>query len=257
MRKIFFILIVSEKKPWENIFNRGQAVTWLKNLNDSEQYLASYSDKSLGFSNQNNQDHRRIEFAEESNREWNPSLPKFLTSNRATFVSYEGFGGLIPTTVSAIKYALEEYDPDLIIRTNVSSYWNLNCLRNIASQLPKSGFYGGVPGPIPRSVTKTVTTKSYASGAGIFMSSDIAEMLVSKHKELDLSLIDDLSIGHFMHSKKISLTPMERRDLNYPSDALSLSEDELNSTYHFRCKSGTILRRDVKIMNALHSKMTS
>ena len=257
MNKIFFILIVSEKKPWEDIFNQGQAATWLKNLGDSEQFLASYSDKSLGLSNQNNQDHRRIEFGEDSNKEWNPSLPTFLSSNRATFVSYEGFGGLIPTTVSALKYALEECNPDLIIRTNVSSYWNLKSLRNIAGQLPKSGFYGGVPGPIPRSVTKTITTKSYASGAGIFMSPDIAELLVSKHEELDLALIDDLSIGSFMHSRKISLTSMERRDLSYPGDALTLSEEELNSTYHFRCKSGAILRDDVKIMNVLHSKMRS
>ena len=257
MKTICFILIVSEKKPWEAIFNRGQAVTWLRDLGRSEHYLAAYSDKSLGLSNQNAADHRKIEFANRSNKAWDLSPPTFFSSDKATFVSYEGFGGLIPTTVSAIKYALEEYDPDLIIRTNVSSYWNLSVLRKIVSQLPSTGFYGGVPGPLPRSITKTVTTKSYASGAGIFMSADIARLLVKQYKDLDLSLIDDLAIGHFMNVRKIPLIPMDRHDLDYPIDALNLDEKELNCTYHFRCKSGSILRRDVKIMNALHSRIAN
>ena len=229
--------------------------TWLADLLPSESYLAAYSDNSLGLTSQDPGDHRKIDFSPNGSINCRISSPKFESKNSAEFESYEGFGGLLPTTLSAIKFALDEFRPDLIIRTNVSSYWNLEILRRVVEELPSHSFYGGVAGPIPRSISKTISTKKYASGAGAFMSPDVAQLLLDNADSLDLNLIDDLSIGIFMNSHGIQLTEMNRFDLNYPSDCLQLSDKELGTNYHYRCKSGTFSRRDIKIMKTLHKRL--
>jgi len=255
MVKIFFVIIASENEPWESIFNDGQLQTWLTDLGQSEQYIAAYSDNSLGFTQQNPDDHRRIEFSDESKQVWNLSAPKFLSNNRARFVSYEGFGGIIPTSMSAIKFGLDRYSPDFIIRTNVSSYWNLDVLREVLVSLPKTDFYGGVPGPIPRSMTKTLQSQLYASGAGIFMSADVAHLITSNSSNLDLSIIDDLAIARFMHSQRIRVRKMSRYDLNFAEEVSDLDDRTLLSSYHYRCKAGTDSRIDVSIMKTLHKRL--
>lgn len=255
MFKICFVIIASKNQPWEGIYQTGQLQTWLNDLGDSEQYIAAYSDDTLGASRQKINDHRKIEFSRNSTPIWKLSEPQFFSRNQAQFASYEGFGGIIPTTLSAINFALNTYDPDFIIRTNVSSYWNLNVLKSKLSNLPKTSFYGGVPGPMPRSLTRSFKSKFYASGAGIFMSSDVARLIVSNFKSLDLSMIDDLAIADFMHSQKVPICAMTRFDLNNVDEVQNLDERILSSTYHYRCKAGTSVRFDADIMRTLNIRL--
>jgi len=253
MKKIFFVIIASKQDPWEAIFRQGQLETWLKDLSRSENYLASYSDNSLGPTLQDQADHRKIFFADGHPALCHISSPTFESEKIARFESHEGFGGLLSTSLSSIKFALDEFSPDLIIRTNVSSYWNLKVLRRVVEDLPASGIYGGVAGPIPRSISKTISFRKYASGAGIFMTPDIARLLINNANSLNLSLIDDLSIGSFMNKKRIRLTEMQRFDLNHPSETRQLSASDLTTHYHYRCKSGNLSREDVTIMKSLHN----
>lgn len=71
--------------------------------------------------------------------------------------------GVITKTMKAIEYISISYDFDYVVRTNLSSFWNLNNLLPLLELLPKSGYYGGV-----------VPFDTFVSGTGIIISKDVA-----------------------------------------------------------------------------------
>jgi hypothetical protein len=154
-----------------------------------------------------------------------------------------------------MKVLLESFDPDYIVRTNVSSFWNVPALRDYLRINGSADFYGGFPGLLGNRVSNPFGRRLYASGAGIVLARRTAEMLIKNHDALDKYLIDDLAIGKYFSRSKIRLTPMPRLDIPSQKSAQT-SGSNLSEVFHFRCKSyykGAHLmeREDIAIMRTL------
>jgi hypothetical protein len=260
--RIAFVIIATTELPWRRILKLGQERTWIQDLSSEETYLAAYSDGSLGPSIQDPENHQKLIFPDTASKKWNISEPHFIKANHATFSAPSGFGGIIPTTISAIKFIMESWNPDFIIRTNVSSYWNMTCLRTKLETLPLGGLYAGVTGPAYGGLTGKFSKTRYVSGAGIVMSQDVADIIVNSWKKFDLDYIDDLSIGRTLAKIGVPTQDLARVDVRHVSDVLSFPFESLQNSYHFRCKSEyrfglDFMRRDVSLMESIANRLNN
>jgi hypothetical protein len=230
----------------------------MKDLQKNEYSLSAYSDGSLGQSRLDPTNHQLVIYEGVRKPAWEISEPVFFREGNASFSAHQGYGGLIPTTISAVAFLHRMYNPDFIIRTNVSSYWNLKALRKLIMNLPPSGLYAGVTGAAFGGLSGYLDKSRFVSGAGIIMSRDIYTKLISERDRFDMGCIDDLSIGRTFSALGIKPTEMDRIDLRHVWDVETISPEVLARNAHYRCKSehriGSItVRRDVSIMNRLHS----
>jgi hypothetical protein len=253
-----FVVIATKDQPWQRVLQKGPLSTWAKKLNSNERLLAAYSDGALGDSRQDPENHQKLIFEKPKELDWEISEPRLFEENHGSFLAHSGYGGLIPTTISAISYLQSQYDPDFIIRTNVSSYWNLVALRKLLGELPPTGVYAGVTGEAFSGLAGLVKSAKYVSGAGMILSRDVCKKMVSERKKFDLTCIDDLSIGRTFAGMKIKSTELSRIDFRHVWDINQLPLNTLKENVHFRCKSvhrvGNLeIRRDVSLMRHLHS----
>jgi hypothetical protein len=159
-------------------------------------------------------------------------------------------------------YLSKTYSPDFIIRTNVSSYWNLVQLRKILSQLSSKDLYAGVTGPAYSGISGKFKSARYVSGAGMILSRDVVSRLIDIRDSIDLTLIDDLTIGRSLAKVGIKPTELGRIDVRHKSDIKAIDEDLFEKTYHFRCKSehrfgGSSFRSDVSLMKSIDKRINS
>lgn len=255
-----FVIIATKDQPWQRLLRQGPESTWLKNLNQGEHFVAAYSDGNLGKSTVDPTNHQHIVFENSKWPTWEISQPNFFRENHATFSAHSGYGGLIPTTISAVAYLQEKYNPDYIIRTNVSSYWNLVALSQLLKELPVYGVYAGVTGAAFGGLSGYLNKSRYVSGAGMIMSRDVCSELVLMRNKFDLSFIDDLSIGRTFSNLGIKPIETNRIDLRHVWDIKQVPNDSLIANAHFRCKSahrvGKLeVRRDASIMRHLDSML--
>lgn len=257
---IAFVIIATELQPWKRILQEGQESTWIKGLNGEEHYLAAYSNNALNKSIQDPQDHRRIIFQDGERKHWQLSDPEFIRENHASFEAYGGFGGLVPTTISAMNFLSKTYNPDFIIRTNVSSYWNIAQLRKLLSQLSTTDLYAGVTGPAYSGISGKFKSARYVSGAGMILSRDVVSRLVDIRDSIDLTLIDDLTIGRSLAKVGVKPTELGRIDVRHKWDIKAIDEEVFRKAHHFRCKSehrfgGSSFRSDVSLMRSIDKRI--
>ena len=260
MPRCVFVIIATRAHPWMRILVDGQEKTWIKDLNQSESYLAAFSDDSLGSSHSDPSDHRKVVFGKEVQLNWEPSKPNFQSENHVNFSSFEGFGGLIPTTISAFKHILNDKNVDFIIRTNVSSYWNMHQLRKILINLPSADVFAGVTGPAYSGLSGKFKSTKYVSGAGMIFSRDVAAKLTENYKSVNLNLIDDVSIGRSVAKLGINTIELPRIDVRHKRDVNELPLDMMQECAHFRCKSDIRVgrlsyRNDVALMKLIHKRL--
>ena len=250
MMRIAFVIIGAHQYSFERVYRRGQKRTWIQDKTENEQVLAVYSDGTLGASTINPECDYRISFEKLTSNKVEITPPKYFKSNCASFAAPSGYGGILYSTISAFKYLMDDFQPDFIVRTNISSFWNLKALRSYLSSVPTTNFYSGVIG--------SIEGIQYCSGSGIVMSIDVARKLIEKADQLDLTLIDDLSIGKLLSTLEIFPSEGSRLDISRVRQIRKYSSEKLGSYYHIRCKSllrfkKFKIRRDVRIMRKLYN----
>jgi hypothetical protein len=155
-----------------------------------------------------------------------------LSSNTLTFRGTESLiPGILDKTIAAFEYCRQHFTFDYILRTNISSFYVFPLLKShVLPTLPHSRCYAGVRG---------YDGTPFASGAGFFISPDIASLLVDRRSELS-RVIDDIAIGRFIHSHSIPVHPLSRYDFVHDKDINNDTEKLIiaaaHNTYHFRVK---------------------
>jgi hypothetical protein len=126
--------------------------------------------------------------------------------------------GIFEKTVKAIEY-FKDHNYDYILRTNLSSVFNLNKLEMVIQDFPRDGLYAGI------------NIDNSASGAGMLMSKDVYMILLDPiYKDILHDVIDDIKIGWIMRNKDVILTPLIRQDIT------GLNQYIDKRHYHYRCK---------------------
>jgi hypothetical protein len=129
----------------------------------------------------------------------------------------ESVNNVLEKTTVALSYCIENFDFDQVLRTNTSCYFSPTLIESQLSQLPQVGLYGGFQGvynPSASWFSKRSDRKPFpfVSGAGIWLSKDVA-CHVSKIRAADYThLIDDVAIGK--HTQTIfPITNIPRQDV--------------------------------------------
>jgi len=105
-------------------------------------------------------------------------------------------------------------DWDVIFRTNSSSYVDKQLLYDYIKDKPKENLWIG-------------NQDAYCSGAGFFISRDLAEVLKNDLHERRY-FAEDVLIYETLKSRGFEIKPGQRKTYGLDND--------LNSTYHIRCK---------------------
>ena len=162
--------------------------------------------------------------------------------------------GVLLKTIYAYDYIAKKHTYRHVLRTNISSFLHIENTVSLQRTFPSKGFYGGV--------TARANSIMFVSGAGIWMSPDVADALVKAKSELYYHLLDDVAIGAFLQHK-IHMVSLPRIDSPYwGSDPIDHVLDKLASDisalkhYHVRCKHAD-RSRDLELLTGLMNRFNN
>jgi hypothetical protein len=158
----------------------------------------------------------------------------------------EVYSNLLPKSLTAIERSLEEFDFDFLIRTNTTSYFSTPLIEKTLEDFSNSELYGGVEGVFRREIERSEVEYSeigFISGAGIWLSRKVSEMLVEMDYRKYHDLVDDVAIGDFL-SNRIERTKIDRVNVT--------DFEPLRPSAHTRIKHWRKNQISVRRMLALH-----
>jgi hypothetical protein len=152
-----------------------------------------------------------------------------LTGDTLFLPGKESMAGILHKTLDGLEFLLKREHYDFVIRTNLSSVWEIDKLTSWLAKNPKTGFYAGSAG-----YTQNI---GFASGTGIVLSNDMAALLVKEKAVLyEMNSTDDVNIGKFMGSHKIKLTPFIKNDISSLAEFEKFKGGSNRFLFRLKCK---------------------
>jgi hypothetical protein len=162
----------------------------------------------------------RSNSAQENNIELNEA------TNTLSFKRSESFiPGIIDNTLDAFKYCTDNYEVKFIVRTNLSSVWNLNVYRNYIDSINSDDFVSAIIG--------NCNGQNFPSGSGFIMpTKTIKTMLLKKDRIIKDDVLDDVAFGRYFTSNNITMIKGHRTD--YTSPVQNYNNVYVKDAYHYR-----------------------
>ena len=124
---------------------------------------------------------------------------RFEESSRTLFVPCSE-GDLIGKSVLAIDWACKELDFDVVVRSNVSTFFVIDKLRhNLRKMKFSESSYGGYLHFL-RNSSSNKSLVSFISGTGIFMGRRAAEVIRKLDRDYFAGIPDDVAISQYLES---------------------------------------------------------
>jgi hypothetical protein len=144
-------------------------------------------------------------------------LSDYALNSRQLYVPIsESYENILEKTLLATKWILGEYDPDFIIRTNVSTYFSLKeCEDFLKEMLVKRIDLLGYPEVTGIRYSFIKESFQFMSGAGIILSRRAANLLVNLDSKLYEGVPDDVAISHFLEDAELRQRLISRSNLGY------------------------------------------
>ncbi len=160
-----------------------------------------------------------------------------MSANTLTFKGTESLvPGILQKTLDGFEYCLRQFSFEHILRTNISSFFVFPLLKNnILHSIPQALCYAGVR------INNHYNT-DFVSGAGFYISPDIAHRLVQNRGACPAHLPDDVAVGYFLtrtEDTPICSLPTQFDfvfDTDMDHDSEKLAEAAARNAYHFRIK---------------------
>lgn len=152
----------------------------------------------------------------------------------------ESYPVYIHKSIKAFEILNLKYNYDYLIRTNLTTFWDLNKLEMNLENLPKEKCYYG-DGPLP-----TYDHRGYyVSGTDTIVSRDLINKILENKEKIDYTIVEDASMGLFFH--KYLKTPIISSNMcfyediqNYKSEYEKINDRFLKATKnnidHYRVK---------------------
>jgi len=151
-------------------------------------------------------------------------------------------GRLIDKTLKGFKYCLENTDCQYILRTNLSSFFDIPLFNAYIESIPTAGIYAGpfeyFPLTLPNGISGNLC---FCSGAGYLISRDIAVLTLERRNEIPLNFLDDVWIAiTLMDIQRLSWKRCDITDIQNLSKHTLLEVDlkihnaHVEKTFHFR-----------------------
>ena len=255
----------AKSEPWESIWLNGQVPTWVSRFKN-EVDIVNMSGKRLGyFWKRFDAFHERNRFSKRfglwqgrfdylfipwlirnipPSKELAPSSIreiKVLTNSSYIFAGRRLIG--------MINWFLEETDYEFMFITTTSSFINVKQLiKHISGFKTDMPIYAGhLLGEFP---------EKFVTGAGQLINRKTAEIVVSNFRQYPHQMLNDVALGSLLRENGVSPIEIPWIWCKSVDEVLELSEENLSSTMHFRCKSSSNPRTDSEIMRALQQRLT-
>ena len=132
--------------------------------------------------------------------------------------------GILQKTVHSYGYIDEHFDYDYIMRTNLSSMYDINQLSVFIDNLPKTGLYCGERRVLP--------AFDFISGSCFILSKDIVKLLLENVNDINFSCIDDCSIALLMKKLNIPITS-NMTSVSQPINNITIYDNSKNINYFY------------------------
>lgn len=248
--QVLFLIVSSYLQPYARIQDKGQEKTWIKTFSSFKNFSYKYLISNGSIPARNTQlDELHVM----------PSSSKLIPATMSS-IAYEtedtlivnsslGWESILTNTLTGFKWSLRNDSSfDFLIRTNVSSYWNIQNTLSLLNTLPKRKLYAGHS-------LQTLGTK-FIAGDGIILSRDLIELICSRVSEIDSGAIDDVAIGRFLQKYEIAPNHVARPIVQSLFDCQNTQLYE-NKVHQIRCKVerrlfNKTIRLDHLLMKSLH-----
>jgi hypothetical protein len=173
-----------------------------------------------------------------------------FTEDTLIINSSQGWESILANTLTGFRWSLDHEEKfDFVIRTNVSSYWDIENTLELLSTLPKTNLYAGHQ--------LNALGTNFIAGDGIILSRDLVKFICSHVSEIDSGVIDDVAIGRFLNNSRIIPQHVPRPIVQTLFDCQSVQLYE-KRTHQIRCKVerrifSKVFRLDPLLMKSLHA----
>jgi hypothetical protein len=165
------------------------------------------------------------------------------------YIYVKGTENLVPgiyiKTIKCMKYINENYEYNFVVRTNLSSFWNLDNLLSLKNNLPYDNFCGGY-----------IMFNQFLSGTGIVLSKDVCINL-SKEIIINNNVMDDVYISGLLCDLGYTLSNISQYKLELLCNNTHCINDyliDISSTLYFRVKNMD-RNNDIALFNSLYDKI--
>jgi hypothetical protein len=126
----------------------------------------------------------------------------------------EEYALILTKTVLGMKYIYENHNFDVLVRSNVSTYFETNRLvKELNRTRYKNSFFGGYFDQTTEKDNNVKRSSEYISGAGIFFSKDIVGDLIGLDPQEFAGIGDDFAISKYLISLGKNSLRIKRNNL--------------------------------------------
>ncbi len=127
----------------------------------------------------------------------------------------DGFDYILKKTIRATRWIIENEDFDIVIRTNVSTYFDLNRTQELVKSFQSESIkIGGFLDQADIGKGESKVGQKFVTGTGIVMSREAVKMLGSSNLDCLTGVPDDIAISSYFLSHNIPLLPTRRGNLS-------------------------------------------
>lgn len=167
--------------------------------------------------------------------------------------------GVLEKTLAAMEFCLANIPFDYLVRTNLSSFWDLHRLLEVYDTLPRSGCVSAITGRYRE--TCATGRKEYGtlfpSGSGCIFSKDVIETLCLHRASIGTEVPDDVALGYCLHTHGISILEGRRYE-QYDTSRMTQTDVatvvKTQRHYHYRVK-GADRSHDNRVFQYLHDEI--
>ena len=127
----------------------------------------------------------------------------------------EEYSLILAKTILALKYIYENHKFDVLIRSNVSTYFETHRLvKELSKRKYQNSFFGGYFDKSVKKNTEIDCFSEYVSGAGMFFTKDIVSDLIRLNPQEYAGMGDDLAISSYLFTLRRNLVRIKRNNLH-------------------------------------------
>lgn len=148
-------------------------------------------------------------------RGWEQGQYYFVKEKNVLFVPIrEEYSNILSKTVLGINYILDNFEFDILVRSNVSTYFETNRLvRELNHPIYRGSFFGGYFDRSKDRKFHNGNSFEYISGTGIYLSKDAAVALSKLEPNQYIGVSEDLAIYDYLKDKGFKAIRMARNNL--------------------------------------------
>lgn len=138
--------------------------------------------------------------------------------------------GMIDKTLRAMEYVEQHYSYDFLVRTNISTFWDLNLLLKRLERQPKAECLTGTVRNIhsPTFAGGRWKSPDYIAGVNIVVSRDLVKDMIRNQHQISKELPEDLAISQYLvERRKIKLRPSIPGAIHFMTDFTAPSETKV------------------------------